>query len=261
MQNPDYYLTLLTDLGLRTQEASVYLACLRLGQSTVGPISKEARVQRTFAYDILDNLSEKGIVSSLQYRGRRYYSGISVEAFRRLQQEKLSRFELAIPELKTIERVVGDRPRVQIYEGTDHVLGAMEDTLTLPTGGEIVGYSAGLGMYQDPALAYSYMKQRIKKKITWRGLIADSPPARAITDKNKNEFRITRLVPEDLFPFTHEVIVYGNKVGMIALSGEPLSLIIESESMAKTQRSIFELAWQGAKEYDLKIRHAGKTTT
>ena len=35
----------------------------------------------------------------------------------------------------------------------------------------------------------------------------------------------------------------------MSLQGEILAVIIESESIAKTQRTIFELAWEGAEKF------------
>jgi len=49
-----------------------------------------------------------------------------------------------------------------------------------------------------------------------------------------------------IYPFTNEINIYRNKVAIISLEDELVAVVIESESIANGQRSIFELAWKGA---------------
>lgn len=250
MNNQDKYLDTLTDLGLKPQEAKVYLACLKLGQSTVGKIADGAGVQRTFVYDILRDLHAKGIISSVLLRGKMHFSAISVEKFKLIQQEKFRKFEALIPEIKAFEMSVGDRPKVQFYEGVDGVFAALNDTLNLPVGSELLAYATGTGLYeQERERSDEYLKQRIKRKIFARSIAPDTLGTRVFTNKNKEQLRETRLVPADKFNFTNEIDIYGNKTLIMSLQGELLAVIIESESVAKTQRMIFELAWLGAERF------------
>jgi len=49
-----------------------------------------------------------------------------------------------------------------------------------------------------------------------------------------------------------ELTVYGNKVSMIALKGKLIGVIIESKEMALMVRTIFELAWKQADQFQKK---------
>lgn len=247
MKNQDQYLETFTDLGLKPQEAKVYLACLKLGQSTVGKIADESGVQRTFVYDILKDLHIKGIVSSVEMRGKKHFSAVSVEQFKRIQEEKFNKFVNLMPELKAFETTVGDRPKVRFYEGKQGIFAAAYDTLEIPRGSEILAYSTGKGLWSDePEFALKYIKDRVKKGIASRAIAPDLLETKAYTDNNEEHMRNCRLVPADKFGFTNEINIYGNKVLIMSLQGELLAVMIESESVAKTQRMIFELAWLGA---------------
>ena len=248
------YVENLVDLGMKEQEARVYLACLRLGQTVVSDIAKEADVQRTFVYDILDNLQRQGIVSALEIRGKKNYSAISVEQFSKIQSERLNKFETIIPELKSIEKTVGDRPRVRFYEGVEGIKTALYDPINILDGGEeITAYGNAEGFYQDyPEFVDEYVKARLKKKIISRTIAIDTLQTRAFVSKDQDQLRTTLLVPAEKFPFTNEINIYGNKVSIMSIQGEYLAVIIESESVAKTQRSIFELAWLGAQSLNPK---------
>ncbi len=241
------YLNVLTDMGLRPQEAKVYLACLKLGQSTVGRISEEAGVQRTFVYDILKDLQEKGTVSWIERRGKRHYSSVSIETFKNLQQEKFRRFVGLVPEIKALEMTVGDRPKVLFFEGAEGIKSALQDTLDLPRGSEILAFANARGFWEDEQkFASEYIRKRVHKGIDYRSIMPDISELEEYIKKDEKHKRITRLVPADKFGFTNEINIYGSKMLIMSLQGELLAVIIESESVAKTQRMIFELAWEGA---------------
>lgn len=253
MEDKNQLINVLVELGLKPQEAKVYFACLKLGQSTVGKIADEADVQRTFVYDILDILAERGIVSLVEIKGVMHYSAVSIERFREMQKEKLKKFEKVLPEFKALEMTVGDRPRVQFFEGIEGVFSALSDTLNLPIGGEILAYATGTGLYEkEVERSYEYLKRRIKRKIFSRVIAPDTVGTRKFTDNDKEQLRETTLVSSDRFGFTNEINIYANKMLVMSLQGELLAVIIESESVAKTQRMIFELAWIGAGKYQKK---------
>ena len=246
------YLSVLTNLGLKPQEAKVYLACLKLGQSTVGNIALEAEVQRTFVYDILDDLHDQGMVSWVIQRGKKYFSAVSVDQFKKLQEAKFNKLLSIVPELKAMESTVGDRPKVSFYEGGEGIQLALEDTLNQPVGGEILAYATAEGYYStEPAFMKQYLKERAKQKIFCRAIGPDNEANREYVSHDKEQMRETRLVPQERFPFSNEIDIYGNKVAIMSLQGELLAVIIESESVAKTQRMIFELAWLGAESLRL----------
>lgn len=253
-QNIDERIGIFIELGLRPQEAKIYLACLEIGQATATQIGENSGIQRTFVYDILDDLSERGLISSVQTDGIKRFSALSIDKFRALQKEKLQKFDVLLPEIKALEKTTGDRPRVQFFEGVEGIKATFEDTLkTLDKGGEILGYVTAEGFYQHEwKYAQSYVKRRVEKGISGRGILQDTKEIKIFTEPAKEELRTFRLVPPDLFPFSNEINIYANKVAIMSMVGELISVIIESESIAKTQRSIFELAWLGAERFEKK---------
>lgn len=238
----------LIELGMKAQEARIYLAAIKLGQATVSAIAAEAGIQRTFVYGLLEEMQRDGIVSSLEIRGKIHYSPISLDQFQKRQLAKFERFSAILPELKSLEKTVGDRPRVRFFEGLEGIKAALEDTLDQPTGSKILAYATGEGAYEQmPEFMNDYLKRRVKKKITVQALAPDNAVNREHVTHDKEVLRETIVLSEDRYPFTNEIDIYGHKVAIMSLQGELLAIIIESESVAKTQRSIFELAWEGAK--------------
>lgn len=247
METRENYIQSLIDLGLKDNEAKVYLATLKLGQATVSQIADSADVQRTFVYDILNDLQEKGIVSEIEIRAVRHYSAVSIERFAEIQKKKFAAFEALVPDFKAMEKSVGDRPRVRFFEGAEGVKQALYSTLDQPDGSQILAYATAEGFYSDePDFVNNYIKLRVKKRIFSKCIGPDSDINREYVKHDEEHFRQTILVPHHKFPFTNEIDIFENKVLILSLIGELLAVIIESESVAKTQRAIFELAWLGA---------------
>lgn len=244
----------LADLGLKRNEALVYYGLLKLGQAPVTRISETAHTPRTMTYDLLESLKEMGLVSEVKTKGIRQFSALSIDKFYTQQAEKLEKFQEILPEIRAITTTVGDKPKVQFLEGVEGIKAAFEDTLeTTPKGGIILAYVTTQGYYENEIWhTKSYVKRRVQKKIFARGIAPADPNIGIFTSKQSEELRELRLVPRELCPFANEINIYGNKVAIMSLQGELMAVIIESESVAKTQRAIFELAWRGAGQVEVK---------
>jgi len=247
-QREPYYLELLTSFGFKPQEAKVYLACLRLGQSTVSQVAAEAEIQRTFVYDIVAELKKRGYISEVDVEGRKQLRALPIESLRYLFREKIERFEAFLPELRTLEQKP-QHPNVRFFQGADGIKAVLQDTLDQKEGAEILCYSNAQGFYtKEQEFEKWYVTERAKRKIKMRFIAPDNDETMWYIKQDKKQRRITRVVPQDLFPFSAEVDIYGNKVAIITLGKEMAAMIIESEDIAKAQRMIFELAWRGGEK-------------
>lgn len=244
-EREQYYLELLTGFGLKEQEAKVYLACLKLGEEGVTEIAREAGIQRTFTYDILEELKKKGLVSVVDTSGKAKFRAISIESFQFLMEEKFDRFKAFLPELKGLEKGV-NRPNVRFFEGLPGIKAVLLDTLNQPEGSEILCFSNAQGLYtKEKKLEQWYVTERVKIGISMRFIAPDNPETMEYIKQDKKQKRQTRAVPAELFPFSAEVDIYGNKVAIITLGKEMAAVILESEDIAKTFRMFFELSWRG----------------
>lgn len=241
-----YYLELLTSFGLKPQEAKVYLSCLKLGPSTVSQIAKQANIQRTFVYDILEDLKKRGLVSTVDTAGKRRFQAVSIDTVKSLFKEKFERFEAFLPELQNLEQPV-NCPNVRFFEGREGIKAVLQDTINQPAGSEILCFSNAEGFYtKEREFEKWYVSERAKRKISMRFIAPDNPETMWYIKQDKKQRRETRVVSAKLFPFTAEVDIYGDKVAIITLGNEMAGVIIESEDIAKTFRMFFELAWKGA---------------
>ena len=126
----------LQSIGFSEKEANVYLALLELGKGTVSEISRRASINRTTGYDILNNLTNKGLVSISGKEPKQEYIAKSPDRIKKFltnelekKRESIKEAERIIPQLKSLHNL-GDRPKVRFYEGADGLQEVYEDTLT-----------------------------------------------------------------------------------------------------------------------------------
>ena len=64
------------------------------------------------------------------------------------------------------------------------------------------------------------------------------------------ELTKARFIPEDKFPIKAYTYIFDNTVALASLEGKIVGVIIESEEIAKSMRSFFNLAWEAAEKYN-----------
>jgi len=254
--NSPIYKNLLS-IGFSKKEASVYLALLELGKRTVSPIARKAGINRTTAYDILDSLAGKGLISVSGKQPLQEYAAESPEKILALaqkeienKQQQLKQAESLVPQLKSLHNV-SDRAKITFYEGKQGLEQVYEDTLTSHE--QIRAFANYDDMEKAlPGYFPKYFYRRSKKGIKIRAIFPHTEPSLKLAEKDTEQLRETAIVPTKDFSFTPEINIYDNKV-MIASWKEKLGIIIESAEIADAMKKIFELAWAEAKRLDKKV--------
>jgi len=250
---------LLQNSGFLDKEIAIYLGILELGRGTVAEISRKAGINRSTGYVILDSLTSKGLVRVSGKEPKQEYVAESPEKlgkYMHTEAEKhkslASEVEEILPELISLHKV-GDRPTVRFYEGLAGLEYVYDDTLNSKE--DIYSTSTYEEMHNAlPKYFSTYYARRVKKGIFVRTFVADTPLARIRKANDKAEHRETFLVPQDKFALPTDIEVYGNKV-MFASWREKLGVIIESEEIATTLRSVFKLALEQAKILDTENKN------
>ncbi len=234
----------LTDFGLTDNEASAYLATLELGETTIIRIAKKAGIKRTTTYLAVESLKEKGLVSTLKKNKKLFFYAEDPRVLERKAEEKKEAIKNAIPQLLSITNLIDKKPIIKYFEGKEGMKEVLRDVLRYPNNTNRVWYSEDYAktIGQEFFDKY-YIPERLKKKIWTKSIHPDSPSIRESTKYNIKELRTSKYVTDKSFELPIEIMAYGDrKVGIISLY-EEVSLIIESEKIYKSLKSIFELQW------------------
>jgi len=248
----------LLEAGFSDKEIAVYVALLSLGKGIVTKIARTASISRTTTYDVLDNLSQKGLVKISCKEPKQEYVAESPERLEKFLSEEieiknnsLNKVKYIIPELFSIYNTK-EIPRVRYYEGIDGLKRALEDTLSKGDT-EILASGGAEDMFEAVGEGYSreYFRKRVEKNISIRGIASGDSGTMKVAERNMEELREILIVPNDKFHFSVETNIYNDKVLNISWK-EKFAVMIESKEIADAQKKVFELAWIGAREMGRK---------
>ncbi len=244
----------LESFGLSRKEAEVYFALLELGRSTVSVISRNAGINRTTGYDILNSLESMGLVRISGKEPKQEYVAESPDSLiallnKHLQETQRNLVEASafVPKLKSMHKAE-ERPHVKFYEGEEGLKKVYEDTLTSTE--PIRAYASVEDMHEGLKGYFPrYYERRAGKGISIRAILPDNAAGKERALHDHEEARESALVSHEEYGFHPEINIYDNKV-MIASWREKLGIIIESGEISDAMKRIFELAWAQAKRLD-----------
>lgn len=261
--NQEQLLAVIKKAGLSEKGAIVYAALLDLGGAFPSQLAKHTRLKRSTVYEVLDDLAIKGLVSELEKRNKYFYS---IEHPQRLihfsersiarAEERHQKLKEFIPELEGLYAGVTDKPKVSYFEGTDGVMEIYADHISTKNKYEMVGFVniAEVINFLPQKKYREYVRTKEKLGITSRGIIPDTAADRSYkstvyVNVTKKIIPQVRYIPKDEFPWKGDVTLYGtNKISIISFSEQQVTgIIIESKTIHKMMRMVFELAWKGAR--------------
>lgn len=250
-------LPFLQKLGLTQKEAELYELLLKRGELNGADIIKESGLKRATVYVSLYALEQKGLITKKDIRKKIHFKPESPVRLMELADKALQDYERArsdlrglLPEMVSSYLLSVERPVVSTFEGVKGLKEIYEDTLreAKPI------YALVLPIEIDPELL-SYLKGHYVKKRTEMGIhayviAASNKHAKAYKQRDTIHHRTTLLVPEEKFPFQHEIDIYGDKVAIINYKkGESLiGIVIHHPQVARTMKAWFDLAWEGAEK-------------
>lgn len=249
--------TLLKEIGLTEKEAAIYQILLKLGVSPAKNVVLEAQMPRGTVYEILDQLADKGLVEKFDHKKKTHFRvkhPFTLKTYLENEVSKIkqaeNKLESVLPDFLSLYNLTQNRLGVKFYEGKEGIKKLHSAILTEQK--EILAY-VYINKEVDKILDNFwqwYFKTRIKNNIYVRAITPNNEDGKKYQQKDEKELRETRLVPEAEFPFTIEKNICGDKVAYFSLKPEELiGVLVESKEIAKTEKSIFELAWRQSTKY------------
>lgn len=243
-------------LGLSPTESDIYMFLLQTGETKAAQIIDHFQLKRATAYKALYALEEKGLVTKRDVGKITHFKPMSPNTLTDLADKQIHRYEAIRDDLKGIlpnfissYLLSVEKPVITTFEGAQGIKDVYRDTIKegLP-----IDAILKVGNVDDDIqewLESYYIKQRVKKKIPARVIIATDGETKEYRQKDKESLRETIVVPNKLFPFKHEINIYDGKVALInhTKGDDLLAIVIHHPTIEDTMRAWFQLAWVGAK--------------
>ena len=246
---------ILEEIGLTPGEIKVYLALLKIGSSSVGPIVHEAQVSRSKIYVLLDKLEKKGLASHVEKNGVIYFQATDPKRVRDYLQQKektlkdiQNDFETYLPQLEAYQKEACREEKVRVYQGFKGLATAHEHTYDKLKRGEEYYYFGG--PEEQPEYHHIYWQRdhqrRVKAGIKCKILFHKNTSDEIIKNRNGYTGCSARRMPIELKTPSY-FLVYKDTICIIIPGINIIVIEIVSEKAAESFKAYFYEFWKKAK--------------
>jgi len=255
----------LKSFWLNEHEIKIYLHLLSYWETIASLISKKLNINRTSIYTYLESLKEKWMVVDYIKNWVTYFKAMEAEDIillceqreRELKNLKKNADLLKNEFLRLREKQVIPafelEWKIKYYEWIEAVSMLIDETLDEKCSEQLCFW---LNEYHTKIHVDDwsyYTDKRVQKNIKVRSIQPNTSVAKAYKSRDKDELRETRLVPKDDFPSDCEINVMWDMIALFTTKWNvPSGMKMKNKFMARSLKSLFELAWLKAKDFDSK---------
>jgi sugar-specific transcriptional regulator TrmB len=241
---------ILKKLHLSKKEAEIYLALLKIGQSSSSQIAAELNLPRQTIYSVLEKLIEDGFVEQSDKRGVKQFFADPNQllALVEKQKEELERSKQTlkeeIPKILAENKRGGEVPIVQYYEGQEGLRRLFENILKLYQKGKsktFRGYGINLFYPGLEKFLQDFVEKRSSFGVDTNLFIAEGPDGFGITDETSALKRdIKRLSIE---PQQAGIYIAGNQIYLFSYK-DNIGVLVENQAIARFMKDAFDDHWE-----------------
>jgi sugar-specific transcriptional regulator TrmB len=239
----------LRQLGCSDKHIRFYIANLELGAATLSKIIVKARLQRSTAYLIANEMTLLGLAIEDHKTYKKIYVAAEPDVILRkleAKQRQIGRNALAfkeiLPELRAAHHATTTRPNVRTYEGLSGLLAIRQDILA-ETQEVLLWTNQDTEQHIfDKQAHQAFITERVAKQIPIRVLAVDNPAGHTIKGTDRALLRTVKILTATIH-FTGETYIYGDKIAVLDIGKNIFGVITQNKQIANSQRVIFELAW------------------
>ena len=252
----------LTDLGLSSKEAKVYIALLELGTASAQAIARRAGIVRPTTYVILETLARKGLASKATGPDAKKTLFVAeaperLESYIQQQQQQLElrrqEFSRLLPNLRSLHLRGEERPRVRLFEGKEG-LQTLQREFIGTNAEEVVGVSSDdvmeeLFPFRSEEFDREIRSVRVQAEVRSRHIYTSSRGPVHTREDDARALRESRYLPPEKFPIKSSFAVHGAFLSIVSFRLKIIGVLVEHPDIADSFRAIFESLWELAGRY------------
>jgi HTH-type transcriptional regulator, sugar sensing transcriptional regulator len=248
----------LQNIGFTDGEIRIYLALIKLGPSTTGPITDKSRVSSSKVYHILEKLLQKGIISYIIKEKTRYYQAEDptklkdyVNKKEKEIQEQKKEIDKLVPQLQLQKSSGKAKSETQIYKGFRGIQTIIDKVYSKLKRGETF-YDIGIPSFQQEKYHNYWQEEdhprRIKLGIKLKMLFNTNTSKKVLENRNSYKGCDARYMPVPV-ETPSWILVYKDTAVIILQSDEPLAIEIQNSQIAKSFKEYFDAFWKLSKPF------------
>lgn len=250
-------------LGLEPEVADLYLALHTYGPQSLLQLARNARIERTRAYRLLDSLSDARLIEVETQAKRKIYKAAPITNLRVLLSNKEEEIRSLDSELEGLQSELSQTlhsplSHVQFYSGNDGIKQMLWNQ-TRASGENVSILYENIQNRTNSAFFDRWVDTCNQHNLHFRSLVGDHfiESQQQWYNQHSNE-RLAkwsaRYIAVSIFPITHSMVCYDDVVAYYNWHGEQVfGIELHNQQIADTQRVLFEMLWtQGQPVDDLK---------
>ncbi len=245
---------ILEEIGLTKNEIKIYLALLKLGQTTSWSIIKVTGIHTSKVYDGLQRLIDKGLVSYVLISNVKNFNAAEPDRLldflnskKKNLEEQEKEIEKIIPLLKS-KSVVKQETIAEIFrgwKGMETVYRMLRQTLKKGEVNYVIGASKGEDSEQVRNFFNKHLKGLAEKGIKQK-IIYNKEAKGNIEEQIKHPSLFEIKYMQNTTPA--EINIWADRVMTIILTNNPTIVLITDQRVADYYRAYFEILWKSAKK-------------
>ena len=242
----------LTKIGLNNYEAEVYLALLRIGRSTAGPVIRETKFHRQVVYTSLERLIERGLVSFTIENNRKNFSPLPPDDLLRKEMERFQVFRSAIPDLKALQKKASNDLHVETFVGPSELFQSLLSAVDSASRSDgllrILGGDRGSNLYNFLGSRYTDYVHYVYESGVSKRLITSPATMEQYRERFLKEPRAQLRLHDMGFSMPTYSLITQDLMDLCIMGEDIVVLRVWNKSIAKSYVEHFDLLWKLGKK-------------
>lgn len=242
----------LEKIGLTHGESKIYLALLKTGLTSAGPLVKEAQISRSKVYEILERLQTKGLASSIIENGVKKFKALDprmipdyLEKKKEEIQKQAQEFQTLIPSLLAKIKENHVEQSVEVFTGWPGIKNIFNLLIKDAKKGDIwYAFIVPKTYSEERARFFSRWREETDKIGIVQKLIANRAIKGSPELAPKSPYSKIRYTTQET-PTT--VDIFMDHVLLGVWTAKPILIVIKGKAVADSFKAYFEELWKGAK--------------
>ena len=212
---------ILKGIGLTDAEASVYLAALSLGSTTVLRLSRATDIKRTTLYSVIESLKQKGLFK-IEIKGfKRLFVAENPENLSLVLEKRAKEFKNYVPLFASLYNQQRGENSITYHEGLESIKSVYDSLIKEVRRGDFY-FSISTDEFFTPDRSYfeNFITERAKK--------------------NFNEK--IKFLPRDT-KMDINIVITKDTLVLHQLKAPIHALVIKTKTIIESHRNIFEVLW------------------
>lgn len=240
----------LKDLGLTANEIKLYLTLLDLGENTVGPLIKKLKIHRQVAYDALEGLIERNMVTKTSKNNRFYFrvSDPSNILNNIKYQETLAKKLVKEVNSKLANKT--EKQEVKIIEGEEaYKEWVIQGSQLMPENSKLYVVASGMTEWENMMLSDKTLEKinEIRNKRNIKTKMIYNENAREKIGKIEKTNYENRFI-DNKFTLPTEFAISPDAVEFVSFGSDLLVIIVKSMKLRNDYLKYFNNLWKIAKK-------------